>query len=967
MLTNNAANDDAKSLREMIKKLDLPKEKSPSDLLELKSVRENLLKSPVAEGFSGNLSRMLKDLSTKDILAAAGPVLGMEASEAIADPNINVIDSHVSQLIKTSKDGSFQPDFNEMKQMANEKHEDSNLHNLLRENLLIQSIKEEGKFRLGVGVERWKVMTITFEKTALIGRTSNSIIVAIGHGDHYQLVSSLEFHVPPNTPFHVETLKIYDSKLSRARNLLLVALQGQIIWHELMGNELVEIHRWNLLKEIESLVHFTHDGSEILLLSTVDEGGKFQAEFIEFNVPDSEFWVIQAFTLPERSLSMTCLDLGGDVIVAFVQNNSLSIYRHQFTKHLRGKFTHFKTIRASNVSVVSGFRIGGHSYLAIGGDQPQILRYFNGDFHQQTILSQSFGFVEEFLPIPIRTYRDDLVLLVQHRLDLGTHTLAVVDALVWNGIAFENALSVPCHILADPNANGFTCMLDAERDDGFLGAAFVHHEKENGFYVLIPRTEAHSGLFRINYTFVDAEDPLMKEMEQIKKSIELINQMLDYEETVKKEVEEALKIAMDPNNDFILDGLTWIDELETDFLELDGNVELENNIVEFLDNMTWTQADFLVNLDQLEAMITADEQKLKMIDDELNKLNRINRQATNEQEIRDSQVINMGVYSFNGHVEPKTLQRLPTGHARPPRQRNEEQPVHNVGVHTFNGQLDPKSIKTLPPPEGNSRPPRQVKAMEESRVAMLSAKNLQAETINGIPFSELIFLENGQLVMPNGNISFLGFVQAENVNMLNNGRVNGIDFSHEVLAVQSPNPVKHLIFENVVVSNIDVETLNNVAVDSESLQTINVPLNIQPSINATSVTMRNNLNVKEINGINWNEFVAKLVPKHLPSSIDELSVDGDVWVVEAGQLNAKLLNELAFPQDYVLKSGPRGTTITGRKTFSGDVGKWDKFMNHHEITFSFLHSDIRNRHRWRNRWHCTVKHDLFGSTSTNCR
>lgn len=422
---------------------------------------------------------------------------------------------------------------------------------------------------------------------SLIGRNSGGVSFVFGHNDTYQMVQTVQFEVPEPTELLIETVKIWDNNRNGVRNLLLAANQGQIIWHEITEETLTEIHRWNLMKKIDSMIHFVHDGSDILLVTTVDGAGKVQAEFIEFNV-NSEFWVIQAFTLPSRTPSITYLDLGRDLIVAFVQENHVVVYRHQFTKHLRGKFSLFKTIIAPNVTTVSGFRIGGHSYLAIGGDQPQILRYFNGDFHQQTILSQSFGLVEKFLPIPIKTYRDDLVLLVQHRLKLATHSLVVVDALIWNGIAFENTLSVSCQIVADPNANGFTCMLDLERDEGLIGATFVHHEKENGLFIVIPRSNAHSGMFRVNYEIVEAEDPLLKEMEQVRKSIELINKMLDFEDVVKKEVEEALKVAINPRNDFKFEELQWIDEIDTELLELDGNVLVKSDVIEFLDTK-WTQ------------------------------------------------------------------------------------------------------------------------------------------------------------------------------------------------------------------------------------------------------------------------------------------------------------------------------------------------------------------------------------------
>lgn len=906
LLVETSEADDAKSLREMIQKsADKERQKTPQMLSEIGLLKENLQKASAGSVFSGSLMEMLKEPAAKksETRNAAAPIVGMEASEAIADPNVNVIDSDISEIINQtgSSDQSFRPDNAEMMKLAKQRHKDSNMHNLYRENLQIQLIKEEPAFKLGKvlvevkdededegedvaeifeGVERWKVLTISTDRTLLIGWRANTINFAIGHNATYEFIKLLRFE---GDSLLVEALTIWDSIRSQARNLVLVANQGQLIWHELIENDIVEVHRWNLLKVIDSMIHFTHDGNEILLVTTIDASGKVQAELIEFNVPDTEFWVVQAFTLPARTPSMTYLDLGKDLIVAFVQHNSVSIYRHQFTKHLRGKFMQFKQIAAANVTTVSGFRIGGHSYLAIGGDQPQIMRYYDGDFHQQTILSQTFGFVEKYLPIPIRTYRDDLVLLVQHRLHQGTLSIAFVDALIWNGIAFETAFSVPCSISADPNCNGFTCMIDPERYEGLAGAAFVHHEKENGLFVIIPRTEAHSGMFRIIYSIVEAEDPLMKEMEQIKKSIELINQMLDYEETVKKEVEGALKVAVNPRNDFSFDGLKWIDEIETDSLEFGENVVMDSEFVEFIDSK-WTQADFLVDFDEMEKTIAADEQKLKLIDEELNKVNRINRQAP-----------------------PPTLP---------------DSQIYNIGAYTFNGQIDPKSIK-LAPPQERSRVPRQIEPIEESHVDFLAAQNIEVETVNGIPFSDLVFLENDQLVLPDGNVTFLESIEVDNVNMLGDGRVNGIDFSQDVLAVDSPNSPKNLAFDHIVTQSLDVKALNGMPMDVESLQAIEIPTNTPQNLTAKSVFMRNDVSVETINGMPWKEFVDKLVPKHLTSNIDEMTVEGDLIVDgRLSQLNVATLNDLPFPLGYVLRNGSNDSAITGKKTFTGQLGKF---------------------------------------------
>lgn len=885
------AKDDAKSLREEIQKLkssavdvDSLREKSDELMSEVTMLKKNLLESSPSVALSRSLNELLKAVSPeKKLDVRSSPILN--AAEAIADPSINVIDAHVSQVTKdTHKEDEFLPDPEEMKRIAKQKNgASSSFENLLREKLHITSIQEEAEFVIGSGVEQWKVLKLSFEETALIGRTFNGLQVAIGQNSTYQVIKTLIFEVPVDGLLLVETLRVYDSKLNRVRSLILVAVQGKLIWHELLNNDVQEIFRWNLLNEIHSMILFTHDRNDVLLLSTIDESRKVQIEFIEFNVPDGEFWVVQAFKLPALPISMTHLDLGKDLIVAFAQLNKVSIYRYQFTKHQRGKFTLFKTIEAANVSTLCGFRIGGQSYLAIGGDEPQILRYFNGDFFKQTILSQSFGKVEKFLPITIRTYRDDLILLVQHRLDIETHSIAVVDALVWNGIAFDNALSVPCQISADPNANGFTCMLDLEREEGLFGAAFIHDDKHHRLDIVVPRHEVHSGLFRLNYEMVDAEDPLLKDMQQMRKSIELINKMLDYEDSVKKDVEDSLAKIVNPKNDFRFQNLQWIEEIDTDFLELDGNVQLDSDVVEFIDS-TWTQEDFLVNLDEIEKTIEADEQKLKAIDEELNKLNRINRQ-----------------------VEPQGPRNQP------------DSEIKNFGTFNYNGQLDLKTLRVLP--QDARRPRRQTAPIEESRVKTLSVKNIDVKTINGISVDELVFLDDGQLLMPDGNITFSGSVEADNVNLPNSGKLNGVDFSHEVLAVETPNPARNLVLEDVFVQSLEVESVNGFPVTIESLKTIDGPAAVLPNVTSSNIVISRDLNIETINGVNWDEFVAKLVPKHLPSSIDELNLNGDVMIAGEGKLNTLALNGLPFPQNYVLNAGKEDTVITGKKTFTGEVGK----------------------------------------------
>lgn len=876
--------DDPKALRDLIQKATANGEPKRTKTPDISQLRESLVNSKADTSLSVNLTEMLKVSAAIDDVQTSAILL--KPAEAIADPSINVIDSHVSQVINMtgSQSQRFTPDQDEIELIAKERQQkDATVFNVYRESLQIDGIREMTSFKFGEGVEQWKSFTISIDKVALVGKTSNSVFVMIGHNDSYRTNFSIPFDVQPGRRLLIETLKIWDSHKNHVRDLILVGANQQLIWYELSELGVVELQRWNILKEIDSVAYFNHDGSDILLVSLVDENGKVQAELIEFNVPNGEFWVLQVFPLQDRSPSMAPLDLGRDLIVAFVQTNKVLVYRHHLTNHLRGRFTLFKTIEAANVSSISGFRIGGNSYLAIGGDQSKILRYINGDFTEQTILSQTFGTVEQFLPVPIRTYRDDLVLLVQHRLNLATHSIVVVDALIWNGVAFGTVLSVPCNISSDPHANSFTCMLDPYRNEGLIGATFIHQAKQHRLLILVPRYQVHSGLFRVHYSIVDVEDPIMKDIEQTKNSIKFLNRMLDYEDSVRNEIKEALKSGVNAKDDFEFEDLE-LREIDTEFLEIDRTVSIEKDAVQFL-GVKWTQNDFLMNLDDLENVIASSESRLKFIDDKLNQLNRIYRQAPPAQQ-----------QSFT------------------------DSPIHNIGTFPFNGQL--KSINIHYSQE-RPRQQRQINPIKESRVSALTVRNLEVETINGILVSDLLFLENGQLIIPEQNVIFEQSVEVDNVNMAEGGKVNGVEFSHEVLAVESPNPAKHLILENISIRDVNVQRLNSVPVDFKTLNDIQVS-DEELNLSAEKVLFRDDLNVSEtINGVKWNEFVSMLIPKHLPSAIDEIFVNGNVYIVgEFSQLNAKSLNKIPFPEGYVLKDGPQeGNTITGKKTFLSSLRK----------------------------------------------
>jgi hypothetical protein len=116
-------------------------------------VRESILKSSPAAEISEKLHKAIKDIisvpkkenaTVLGMQAEESVILGIQAKEAIENPTINVIDNHVQEIINNDGTSShFLPDIDEIKQISRERILNSDLHNLYRENLVIESIQEE--------------------------------------------------------------------------------------------------------------------------------------------------------------------------------------------------------------------------------------------------------------------------------------------------------------------------------------------------------------------------------------------------------------------------------------------------------------------------------------------------------------------------------------------------------------------------------------------------------------------------------------------------------------------------------------------------------------------------------------------------------------------------------------------------------------------------------------------------------
>lgn len=132
--------------------------------------------------------------------------------------------------------------------------------------------------------------------------------------------------------------------------------------------------------------------------------------------------------------------------------------------------------------------------------------------------------------------------------------------------------------------------------------------------------------------------------------------------------------------------LTVMKQIDKILVYKNDNFDFEN-----MDALSFYREDFLVNFDEIEKAFQNDENILKEIDAELNKIVRKNRQAqaNSYESPPDSNIFYFGSYGINGHFESKTVrvksqQNNLTNSWRQKRQMNHIEEIVLSSLHAQN-------------------------------------------------------------------------------------------------------------------------------------------------------------------------------------------------------------------------------------------------------------------------------------------
>ncbi|XP_017054967.1 uncharacterized protein LOC108097278 [Drosophila ficusphila] len=542
-----------------------------------------------------------------------------------------------------------------------------------RDMLILSRIEELLNFSLPADVDRWLTLQAN-GSVYLVGQQAERFLVLTAD---FRPLQSYDHPVPVAAFLELDR---WNGRKHEQEGLLVVASKDQLTWLRLEPSlGLKAFWHWPLGMDLTKISAFSLDGRDFLALV-----GNHTLSVYAYDLEAEEFYIAQRLQLAEEISGLAVLDTGRELLLAVGQRDEVLIY----VWGSKGEPLQLRQhIGAPKVTAITAFQMGGRCYLALGGILPQILVYMQGHLVPRTIFGQNFGFVEHFIPVPVRSYRDDLLLLVQHRVAFDPHYLVVLEVLVWNGEAFEAGLPPHCG-----GAFGAGCMLDQERAAGIAGAALLRHPDQPPS-ILVPRKLAPSGIFRL-------ETQLLARNSEAQDLQEIQSFMKDWVEEQEKMIQLAESLLLEEDSQHY-------ERLSAPLVIREGGTVEEL----FVNEKRWTGADASVDLDELI-------EQIRVLDKELSR-KRSKRQPEE-------------LYKF--HYEKLEVDDIESEELILERLNNEPYYIQNGSLQLPSGTLNVQQLEVLEAPKEDLVPVEGTQSLDSLHLP----GDLQCTYINGMEWDKLI-------------------------------------------------------------------------------------------------------------------------------------------------------------------------------------------------------------------------------------
>lgn len=432
-----------------------------------------------------------------------------------------------------------------------------NLHsNSYRDVIDLVEVQENLNFEFDEQVLVWRTIphTLSGNKHLLLGLTNTSLVLAKLVDGLFQFVDELKISDNELNANGFEAFLRWNNKDGHSEGYAIVAADDELVWirlgNEGMYNKLEITWRWQMHKLINKFKYFKHNNESMVFLSNQDSPS---LDIYRFNLDNKDFSQIQVIPLNVPCKNIALVEWKKQLLLALPLNNTTQIYKYS------EKFSLIKTVPSKGVTSVAGFQAGGLCFFAIGGDEPQILRYRHNGLSSVKVISKTYQFVRSYVPIAIHTFRDDVLLLVQFEVTFDSHTLSRISTLRWNGEAFETFFNVPCYMEEVLHYNGVSCLIDADQSGGLSGSVVL--TKSNNVSILVPRKAAKSGLFDLKIEIRAAPHPKEEKLIEIQMMFDYFSQLKAYNDEVFQKAIDTIKKAVLPDKELVVSGTWTVDVL----------------------------------------------------------------------------------------------------------------------------------------------------------------------------------------------------------------------------------------------------------------------------------------------------------------------------------------------------------------------------------------------------------------------
>lgn len=484
------------------------------------------------------------------------------ASEIVGSPLWHQIPTH-----KTRKDESMPVTKNPNTTAYSLKFLDKfNLNaDSYRDVLDLIEVRENYTFTIDRIVVDWKTIPNSMRGSqVIVGLTENGLILLTEKGGVFSIRAEITFEGKQLKYF--DTIFQWNNYLGVAEGFAVVAVGENLVWVQ-MGDkfdQLTEVWQWELNKDLTFVKYYKHNDESMLFVSSEVSfpSNRTSVDVYSFDLDKREFWLIQPIQIPNTCYSVAVLDWRKILLIAIPVVNETQIY-----KYANKRFQLQEIIPSQNVTTVAGFQIGGLCYFAIGGSEPKIIRFQNHRLTEVNVSGKTYNFVQRWLPIPVHTFRDDILLLVQYEVPFDTHSLMVVATLRWDGNQFETVFDVPCYMDDKLHHSGINCMIDFDKSRGLGGAAVLTSGQKTS--VLVPRQQAKSGLYDLKLEIRAAAHPREDQLVEIQMMFDYFLDLKDYSDRVLRIAQSTLEKVEAPKNINVISRLNTVKELITKSIEID--------------------------------------------------------------------------------------------------------------------------------------------------------------------------------------------------------------------------------------------------------------------------------------------------------------------------------------------------------------------------------------------------------------